>query len=362
MADMTGIVLAGGSGTRFWPLSRRDRPKQLLTMWRDGTMLEQTVDRLSPAIPSEQVLVVCGPHLVDNSRAVLDGLDDDQFVVEPAPRDTAPAIALAVVAAEHRHGDAPVAVFPADHVIDQVERFHECLEVAGHHARDGAIVTMGIEPNRPETGYGYIHAEEESLSGPVDTLQARPVAEFVEKPDLETAEEYLESGDYLWNSGMFIFTPSTLFAEMRRQTPEMASAFEEIRDAWGTERQQTVTEAAFDDIEGVSIDFGIMEGAKDVAVVPADFDWSDVGHWAALPDIRPTDDHGNVVEADAILENVSDSVIVSEDADQTIAAIDLDDMIIVQTDDALLVCPTDSAQKVKQLVQRLEDEGYDSLL
>jgi mannose-1-phosphate guanylyltransferase len=359
---MTGIVLAGGSGTRFWPLSRRDRPKQLLTMWRDGTMLEQTVDRLSPTMPRDQVLVVCGPHLVDSSQAVLDDLDDGQFVVEPAPRDTAPAIALAAAAAEHRYGDTPVAIFPADHVIDQVDRFHQCLQVAGHHARQGAIVTMGIEPTRPETGYGYIHADRETLDGPLDDLRARPVHEFVEKPDRNTAQQYVDSGNYLWNSGMFVFTPSTLFEEMARQQPEMAAAFDRIRDAWGTDNQRDVVEDAFKDVEAVSIDFGIMEGARDVTVVPADFDWSDVGHWAALPDIRPTDEHGNVVEADAVLEGVSDSIIVSEEADQTIAGIDLDHMIVVQTDDALLVCPTSSAQKVKQLVQRLEDDGLDSLL
>jgi len=334
----------------------------LLTMWRDGTMLEQTVDRLAPTIDADDVFVVCGPHLVDNSKAVLDSLEDDQFVVEPSPRDTAPAIALATVAAEQRFGDAPVAIFPADHVIDQVDRFHQCLQLAGHHARGGSIVTMGIEPTRPETGYGYIHAGPDTLDGPADDIEARPVAEFVEKPDRATAEDYLDSGDYLWNSGMFVFTPSTLFGEMRRQRPDMADAFDAIRNAWGTDRQREVIEDAFETVESISIDFGIMENADDVTVVPADFDWSDVGHWAALPDIRPTDDNDNVVEADAILENVSNSVVVSEDADQTIAGIDLDDMIIVQTDDALLVCPKSSAQKVKDLVKRLEADDLDSLL
>lgn len=360
---MTNIVLAGGAGTRFWPLSRRERPKQLVELWGDQTMLEATVDRLRTASPEGPVVVVCGEHLLDQTRAVLDDTSDVQFLVEPAPRDTLPAIALAAVQAIENVGDEPTAVFPADHYIAEVDEFAACLTAAEREARNGRIVTLGIEPSRPETGYGYIHFDPETpLADEPGRISAHPVESFVEKPEREVAERYVRSGEYLWNAGMFCFQPSTLFAEIERQLPEMYERIREIREAWHTDDRKAVIAEAFDEIQSISIDYGIMEGARDVAVVPAPFTWSDVGHWAALDEVRESDEAGNVVDADAVLSETSNSVIYSTDDDRTIAAVDVDDLVVVDTDDALLIVPRDRAQRVRDLVDRLEELDRTDLL
>jgi mannose-1-phosphate guanylyltransferase len=364
---MYDVILAGGAGTRFWPLSRRERPKQLIRLWGDETMIEATADRLSTRGTSDGVFVVVGDHLLDATRRALDDVPDDHFVVEPAPRNTAPAIALAAVHVAERAGDdMPMGIFPADHYIGDRDAFHRCLDAASAYARDGHIVTMGIEPTRPETGYGYIHAEPDSeldTSGrPTEAPTAREVAAFVEKPDRQLAREYLESGDYLWNSGMFAFTPATLFEEMERQLPDSYEAIERIRAAWNGDERDAVVAEQFERLEATSIDYGIMEGARDVVTLPASFQWSDVGHWAALDEVRETDESGNVVEADELLIDVEDSVVFSEGTDRLIAGVDLEDLVIVDTPDALLVVPRESAQKVRDVVAALDEEGRDDLL
>jgi len=360
---MTNIVLAGGAGTRFWPLSRRERPKQLVDLWGDQTMLEATVDRLRTASPEGPIVVVCGEHLLDQTRDVLDTTSDVQFLVEPAPRDTLPAIALAAVQVAEHDGDEPAAVFPADHYVPEVDDFAACLTTAERMAREGRIVTLGIEPSRPETGYGYIHFDPEtSLSDEPGSISAHPVESFVEKPDREVAERYLRSGEYLWNAGMFCFEPSTLFAEIERQLPEMYDRLRDVRDAWHSDRREQVIATAFEEIRSISIDYGIMEDARDVAVVPAPFTWSDVGHWAALEDVRETDEDGNVVEAEAVLRETSNSILYSTDPDRTIAAVDIDDLVVVDTEDALLIVPRERAQRVRDLVDRLEELGRTDLL
>ncbi len=364
---MYDIVLAGGAGTRFWPLSRRERPKQLISLWGGDTMIEATVNRLRTRETGEGVFVVVGDHLLEATRSVLDDVSDEDFIVEPSPRDTAPAIAMAAVHVAERAGEeTPMGVFPADHYIGARTSFHRCLEAAEAYAREGHIVTMGIEPTRPETGYGYIHAEldrnVEASGRPSEAPRARQVEAFVEKPDRELAEDYLASGDYLWNSGMFAFTPETLFDEMERQLPDSYEAIEAMRDVWDRDDRDAVVAEQFECLEATSIDYGIMEGARDVVTIPASFQWSDVGHWAALDEVRETDDDGNVVEADSLLVDVDDSVIFSEGTDRLIAGVDLDDLVIVDTPDALLVVPRESAQKVRDVVDRLEDEEREDLL
>ncbi|MFW5968361.1 MAG: mannose-1-phosphate guanylyltransferase [Persicimonas sp.] len=347
---MISVILAGGSGTRFWPLSRRDRPKQLVALWDDTPMIRATVERVEQVSDGDRVFVVLGDHLVDATREVL---EETTFIVEPCARNTAPAIGLAAIHAQKRFGDEPIAIFPADHFIGGIEDFERCLHLADKRARDGDIVTLGIRPTRPETGYGYIRFEGGAPGS--DELVARPVDEFVEKPTRRIAREYVASGDYVWNSGMFVFTPSTLFGEMERQLPEMHEAMMAIGEAIGTEREDEVTRERFAALEGISIDYGIMEGAESVAVIPATFSWSDVGHWAALDEVRPTDDDGNVVEANAHLVDVRDSVVFSENDDRLIAACGLEGMVVVDTPDALLVIPKERAQDVKQIVHDLDD-------
>ena len=360
---MVNIILAGGSGTRFWPVSRRQRPKQLARLWGDETMIEATAGRLRTASPEGQVVVVCGDHLLEETEEALEAVPGVRFLVEPAARNTLPAIALAAIEVYQTVGDEPTGVFPADHYVGDLDAFAACVGAAEREARDGHIVTMGIEPTRPETGYGYIHFDDErATTEEAGQIGAHPVEAFVEKPDRAVAREYLASGDYLWNAGIFCFTPTTLFNEIERQLPEMYEAVEEIIDAWGSDRHEVVVREAFAEMPSISIDYGVMEGADDVVVVPATFQWSDVGHWAAVDEVRPTDQRGNVVEADATLMDVDDSVIYSDGDDRHVAAIDLDDMIVVQTEDALLVAPKSSAQRVKELVGKLEDDGRDDLL
>lgn len=354
---MISVILAGGAGTRFWPLSRRDRPKQLVELWDDTPMIRATVERLERVSAPDQMYVVLGEHLLEATRAVI---DEPQFIVEPCARNTAPAIGLAAARAQATFGDEPIGIFPADHYIGGLDAFERCLALADEEARDGAIVTLGVRPTRPETGYGYIRFEGGAPGE--HEVAARPVDEFVEKPSRERALAYLESGEYAWNSGMFVFTPSTLFDEMERQLPPMHEAMMAIREAIGTDRERQVIEARFAELESISIDYGIMEGAERVRVIPATFAWSDVGHWAALDQVRPTDAAGNVVEADAHLLEVSDSVVFSEDRDRLIAACGLDGMVVVDTPDALLVVPKERAQDVKRIVKELKSAGREDKL
>lgn len=365
---MIPIVLAGGSGTRFWPLSRRQRPKQLLALLGDDRpMIQVTVDRLQPLTNGDQpVYIVCRPGLVDQTRRALDDQQSVEFITEPAARNTAPAIALACAHIENHYGDVPVGLFPADHFVGDQRGFEQCLEVAETRADDGAIITLGVMPNRPETGYGYI----ETATAPTastDRPQALDVRAFVEKPDRQRAVEYLASGRYLWNAGIFVCTPSSLWREFRRQRPDMWNSIDAIRDALtagadGVESSSAIG-AAFRDMESISIDYAVMESADDVEVIPALFQWSDVGHWGALDEVLETDDDGNVVDGDAILDDVHGSVVISTaDDGRTIAASSLDDVVIVDTDDAVLVVPKERAQKVRDIIAELRRRKRDDLL
>jgi mannose-1-phosphate guanylyltransferase len=320
-------------------------------------MIASTLTRLERVGARDKTFVVLGEHLVDSTREVL---PDAEFIVEPAAKNTAPAIGLAAVYALERFGDEPMGVFPADHFIGGIHKFRMCLNLAMAKAEDGHIVTLGVEPDRPETGYGYIHYE--LPAGGHHQTSARKVLEFVEKPTREVAEEYVESGEYVWNSGMFVFKPSTLLSEMERQLPEMYEAMVIIREAIGSDKEQEVIKEQFSKLESISIDYGIMEGANDVVVIPAAFDWSDVGHWAAVDEVRDTDSKDNVVDADALLIDVKDSVIYSEGTDRLIAACGVEGMVIVDTPDALLVIPKERAQDVKEIVEQLKATGRDDLL
>lgn len=354
---MIGIVLAGGSGTRFWPLSRKLRPKQLVSLWDDKPMIEATIDRLAGVSSRDKTFVVLGEHLVDATR---DALPDIEFIVEPCPRNTAPAIGLAAVYAQQRFGDEPIGIFPADHAIGRggaggVANFERCLKLAEQQAEAGHLVTLGITPTSPETGYGYIHYDESDAP-------AHPVREFVEKPSRHVAQQYLDSGDYVWNSGIFVFKPSVLLAEMKRQLPEMHRAMMEIAESVGTEQEKATVDRCFSGMRGISVDYGIMENAADVVVIPATFHWSDVGHWDAVDVVSEVDENGNVVDADALLMDVSNSVIYSQNSDRLIAVCGVEDLVVVDTPDAVMVIDRKRAQDVKKLVESLKDAGRNDLL
>ncbi len=346
---MIAVILAGGSGTRFWPLSRKAQPKQLVDLFGDAPMIRHTVRRVAEL--ADHTLVVTGDALLEATKAAA-GLPDSAFVVEPAARNTAPAIALAAVVARERFGDEPIAVLPSDHYIADEPGFRDRLRDAQRLAEDRWIVTLGIRPTRPETGYGYIRAGEQSVGAGFQ------VDRFVEKPDVATALEYLASGNYLWNAGIFVFRPSALLAELERQKPEMYSEISRIADSLATDDSAAVIAEVFPQLERVSIDYAVMEGAQRIAVVPADVGWSDVGHWAALESVLPRDSDGNVTEGRTVLIDVEDSVVFNRTAGVT-AVLGMRDVVVVHTDDAVLVLPRDRAQDVRQIVAALEASGDD---
>lgn len=361
---MIPIVLAGGSGTRFWPLSRHHRPKQFLSILGDDqSMIETTVERLAAfSTPGSPVRIVCRPDLVEPTRELLTTSPPVAFIEEPEARNTAPAIALAAIETERCHGDEAIAFFPADHFVAGQQGFERCLRVAAERARQGAIITLGIPPTRPETGYGYIECSTAVADGDGEPSSHR-IEAFVEKPDRQRAGEYLRSGRHLWNSGIFVFRPSTLWAEIERQRPAMWSIIEEMRQTLaGASADIEQITPLFRTLEPISIDYAVMEGAENIEVVPAQFRWSDVGHWGALDEVLASDARGNVVDADTLLDDVTDTVIVSEGGARLIAASGLKEMVIVDTEDALLIVPKHRAQRVRHLVDELHRRDREDLI
>ena len=351
---MIAIILAGGSGTRFWPLSRTKRPKQLVRLFGERVMIAQTFERLARVVSAERVYIVCGEHLCEDILREIPEMSREQLITEPEARDTAAAIALATAIIEARYdASTPVGVFPSDHYIGDRERFEVLMRAAGEVAssRD-EIVTLGVKPTRPETGYGYIRR----AAGEPDAFGACVVKAFVEKPDADTAMEYLTSGQYLWNAGMFFFTPRTLRRELDRQAPRIARAYGELLAAWGEPSFEQEVARVFASIPSISIDYAVMEGAESVSVLPATFAWSDVGHWAALDEIERHDERGNVVRARVALYEVSDSIFYSTSSTKRIAAVGLEGMIVVDTPNAVMVIPKARAQDVRQIVEMLDED------
>lgn len=349
------VILAGGSGTRFWPLSRKSTPKQLMSVFGGKSMLQRTVERVLPLQP-KRVLVVTNSLQAAETRRQLEqvkGVPVD-VIEEPVGRNTAPAIALAASIIARFDPDGVMAVLPADHYIVDEERFRAVLGMAKQVAVEGKLVTLGITPTRPETGYGYIEAEGEGGG------EVAPVRRFVEKPPLERALEFLESGRFYWNSGMFVWGACTILDQIAEQMPELSAAMARLcfeEEMWGLSDLKPQIEEIYASIKGESIDFGVMEKAKEVRVIPASFGWSDVGSWSALPEVMEADGDGHVVI------NAGGSVSVSSDgclaygAGKMVAFVGVKDLVVVDTPDALLVCAKSAAQDVKKVVEELERRG-----
>jgi len=349
------VIMAGGIGSRFWPASRKERPKQFLDVFGDGTLIQNTVARLQGLIPPERCLVVTHDRYVEQTQRQLPAVPEENILAEPISRNTAPCITYAAATLAGRDPDATMVVLPADHVIGDVAQFHRTLDVAIEAAQEpGALVTLGIEPTYPATGYGYIQYDGDTADDA--ELQAYPVRTFAEKPDQSTAERFIDSGDFLWNSGMFIWRADTILDQVETHLPDAHKAFAPVRETEGAPDEETLTQA-FKDSPRISIDYGVMEQADSVYVVPGSFQWNDVGDWRAVYDLSDKDEHGNVIEGDVIMQDSSRCYVQTDD--RLVVLVGIHDMVVVDTDDAVLVCNRDSAQQVKQVVEYLHAHQFE---
>ena len=350
------VIMAGGSGTRFWPKSTKKLPKQFLSLFGEGTMIQNTAKRIEDVIPQERILVVTNDSYVDIVKNQLPDVPSDNIVGEPVAKNTAPCVAIAAEMLYKKDPEAVMVVLPADHHITQPEAFNQYLKAAVEKAKKGKnLVTIGINPDRPETGYGYIHGDnstEESLHD----KSVHPVKAFKEKPDEETAKKFLKSGDYYWNSGMFIWSAQTILEEFGKHLSEMYNQVKEAgNDLFGDNHAQAI-DRFYHSCESVSIDYGIMEHAQSVFVVPGEFGWNDVGSWTAAYELEETDDSGNVVKAANTTFSEASNNYISTDSGKMISVVGLDGVAVVETDDAILVCKLDKAQNVKEIVNQLKEK------
>jgi len=349
------VILSGGSGTRLWPLSRASLPKQLLPLVSERSMLQETVLRLVGLAELATPMVVCGNDhrfLVAEQMHEI-GVEHPALILEPVGRNTAPAVAVAALALMEHDAEATMLVLPADHLIADIEAFHRAIGQAVEAAEAGLLVTFGIRPDAPETGYGYIRRGE-ALTALNGTFR---VGAFVEKPDRATAENYLQSGDYFWNSGMFVFKAARYLQELEKFRPDILEA---ARAAWQQRKSDLdfcrLQAEAFGACPSDSIDYAVMEKTADAAVVPVDIGWNDVGSWSSLwQTANGRDEMGNSVRGDVMLEQVSNSYVRAES--RMVAAIGLTDVVIVETADAVMVAHKSQAQEVKKVVERLQAEG-----
>jgi mannose-1-phosphate guanylyltransferase len=347
VGEVFPVIMAGGSGTRFWPLSRKARPKQFLPLTGAKAMIVETFDRMQGLAPLSDSFVVCGALHAGPAAKLLKGLPKENVLVEPEARNTAPAIALACAHVAARNPQGVMVVMPSDqHVADPLA-FRLALKSAIDVARSGQIVTLGIKPTRPETGYGYIQ-----LGAPLQPPAAR-VHRFVEKPDLETAQRYLATGDYLWNAGIFVFRVDVMLAAFAELMPDLAKALDGLRPAIGKKKKYAAAlEKYFPKMPATSIDYGVAEKASNIAVVRADCGWSDVGSFSALPELRPLDAHGNVVEGNAFVIDSMRSVVIA--GKRPLAVVGMKDVVVIDAGDAMLVLPKDKAQDVRKVVEALK--------
>ncbi len=348
--NITPVILSGGMGTRLWPLSRELYPKQLLPLVGERTMLQETLHRLSGVDVAAPIVVCNEAHrFLVAEQLRQSGYKPQAILLEPVGRNTAPAIALAALKADP---DTLLLVLPADHVIRNVPAFEAAIRIAAVSAAAGRMVTFGIVPTAPETGYGYIK------KAPADSKGAAvyPIAQFVEKPTLERAQHFLQDGSYYWNSGMFLFKASVYLRELERFAPDIAVSAKAALAASQPDLDFVrVDKPAFEACRSDSIDYAVMEKTADAVVVPLDAGWSDVGSWSALQDALPADAQGNVMRGDVLVEDTSGCYLYSET--RLVSAVGLKDHIVVETKDAVLVAPKDRVQDVKKLVARLKAEG-----
>ncbi len=355
----TAVIMAGGRGERFWPKSRNSRPKQFLSLTKDGeTMIQKTVKRLLPLVEAEDIFIVTNSAYIGLVHDQLPDIPKENILAEPCARNTAPCIAFAAAVIGRKYDDAVMLVLPSDHLIGYEDLYAKTLKKAIDVSLEGKnLVTIGITPDYPETGYGYIKFGNETASGNSDAYK---VDRFVEKPDLPTAKEYLASGKYLWNSGMFVWKISSIMANLKEFMPAIYEGALKIGEAFGTENYTEVLSKEFYAFTSESIDFGIMEKADDIYTLPGSFGWDDVGNWLAVERINEVDADKNYIEGNVISIGSERATICG--GKRLIAAVGVEDLIIVDTDDAVLICSKNNTQDVKKVIAQLNEQGRTSLV
>jgi mannose-1-phosphate guanylyltransferase len=342
--------MAGGVGSRFWPFSRAKEPKQFLDILGTGkTLIQQTVDRFDDIIPRENIFVVSNIEYKSLISEQLPFLDEHQILLEPVGRNTAPCIAYGISKISVKNENANVVVCPSDHVILNEKKFQDIiLEAIDYVEGSDSLLTLGIHPSRPDTGYGYIQFLESEE-------HVKKVKTFTEKPDLELAKTFLESGDFLWNSGMFIWNAASINSALKKYLPEVSELFDEGRDVYYTDDEPAFIQKAYSHCKNISIDYGVMEKASNVYVLPSDFGWTDLGTWKSLYETRKKNNEGNVIIGNVMLSETTNCVIKS-DSDKLLVVDGLDDYIIVQHEDAVLICRKEKEQKVKNFVREIRQQ------
>lgn len=354
------VIMAGGKGERFWPRSRKKLPKQLLSLTDDGrTMIQKTFDRITKIVKQENVYVVTNNDCSPMIKRQLSKVPEENILVEPVGKNTAPCIGLAAVHIAKKDPEGVMLILPSDHLIKNDTLFIDTLKSAVSMAKMGDnLVTMGITPSYPETGYGYINFGEK-----VNEIQGSSiykVIKFVEKPDRIKAEMYLESGNYLWNSGMFVWKASAILKNMKCYMPDLYRGLIRISDSIDSETESEVLNDEYSKFESVSIDYGIMEHAKGIYTIPGNFGWDDVGSWTALERINLSDDEGNIIKGNIVSVDTKKCIIQGND--KLIATVGVENLVVVDTDDATLICSKDKCQEIKTLLKEMKQQNKDDYL
>jgi mannose-1-phosphate guanylyltransferase len=360
MEHYYALILAGGGGTRLWPMSRQSKPKQMLPLIGEHSMFETSVKRLAPLFTPDRIYVSTGQSYVDDLMAVTPEVPAENFIVEPSARNNAAAVGLAIAVIQKRDPDAVIAMLTADHHIAKTDVFRDVLAAAYQIASKGKIVTLGISPSFPSTGFGYIQQGKEL--GHVGSFTYCEASRFTEKPDIVRATQFIASGKYSWNSGMFIWQARKAMTEFARQQPAMYDLLQTLQPNVDTPDFATTLATIWESMPRISIDFAVMEGAQDMAVIPVDIGWSDVGTWSSLYDVLQPDSYGNCGKGNAdkrIILDTKNSLVFT---DKLVVAIGVEDIIVVETEDVVMICHKDRAQQVKEIVDYLRENNMEDYL
>jgi mannose-1-phosphate guanylyltransferase len=354
------VIMAGGSGTRFWPWSRKKIPKQLLKITGQDTMIKQTVDRIIGKIPSENIYVVTTASLADSIKEELPQIPAKNIISEPFGRNTAACIGLAATIISNRDADAVMAVMTADHIIEPPDLFLKALQCAEKLAAESnALITFGIKPNEPSVNYGYIQRCKDVVR--LHDFLVYDVKRFTEKPDSATAEGFVQGGEYYWNSGIFVWSVSTILDNINTLMPELSQGLARIGESIDTPDESNVIYNEYEKFDNISIDYGVMEKASNVKIIEADFEWDDVGSWRAIERLNKSDQNNNTILGEHCGLDTQGNIIIG-DKEHLITTISVSDMIIVSTKDVTMVCNKNNAEEIKELTNLLKERGYDCYL